>query len=289
MKKKYLFYTLYSLAALIFFLYWLFPSAEMKNYIEHRVRNAGTGYSLHIGNLRPVLPPGLQFLDAEVREGDRLLVEADQVKFMPCFLSLFGDSPATDFRIDLYAGTVKGRASLKKESAEKGEGEKISLEAALSGIQAEQIEILQNLSGHPISGILEGTVAYRGNEAPGSGEADLKVRDLTVELGTPLLSLGKLTFAEVSAKLGLENQQLQIRECTAKGNQAGGNLAGTVELKNPAGKSILNLAGSIRPHPSLIAQMGEGVASLLFKSKRGGGDLPFAVRGTLEKPLFSMQ
>ena len=290
MKKKHVFYTLYLLGALIFFLYWLFPSAEIKKYIEYRVKNAETGYSLHIGDVRPAMPSGLLFLAAEIRERDSLLLKADQVKLIPRFLSLFGSSPAMDFRAWLYEGTVEGRGTLKKKSAEKGEGEKISLNAVLSGIQIKQIETLQNLSAHQIAGILEGTVTYSGDDSTGTGEAELTVRELTVELGTPLFSIGKLTFTDVNAKLGLENMQnLQIKECTVKGNQAGGNLAGTVGLKNPPEKSVLNLAGSIKPHPSLIAQMGEGMASLLFKSDRGKSEFPFTIRGTAEKPEFSFQ
>ncbi|MGE0083333.1 MAG: type II secretion system protein GspN [Desulfococcaceae bacterium] len=284
MKKRYLFYTVWFFCALFFFLYRLFPEAEVKKYIEYRAKSAG--YALHIGAVRPAPGPGLVFSPAEIREGDRV-VKADAVKIMPCFFSLLGSSPAMDFRAEMYGGTVEGR--VKREAAEKGDGRNIISDAVLSGIQLKEIAALQGMSAHGISGILEGTVTYSGSDSAGKGNADLRVRDLTVELGTPLLSIASLSFTDAAAKLDMENMQVQIRECTVKGNQLGGNMGGTVELKQPLGNSALNLAGSIKPHPSLIARMGEGMTALLFKSNRGKGEVPFAVRGTLEKPEFLMQ
>lgn len=286
MKKRYVFYTVWFFCALLFFLYRLFPGAEIKKYIEYRVKNSGTAYALHIGDIRPALPPGLVLFSVEIREGDRV-IEADEVKLRPRLFSLFTSSPAMDFRADLYGGTAEGR--MKRDSAEKGEGRTLSAYAVLSGIQLKQIEAVQNMSGHAISGILAGTVAYSGSDLSEKGDADLTVRDLTVELGTPLLSIGKLAFTDVSAKLGLENMQVQIRECTVKGNQVGGNIAGTVGLKQPSENSVLNLAGSIKPHPTLIAQMGEGMVALLFRSNRSRSEFPFVIKGTLEKPEFLMQ
>ncbi len=286
MKKRYVFYTVWFFCALIFFLYRLFPGVEIKKYAEYRAKNAG--YALHIGDVRPGGPrPGLVFFPVEIRDGDRV-IEADALKISPCFFSLFGSSPAMDFRAEMYGGTVEGR--VKRQAGEKADGKTVMADAVLSGIKIKEIEAMQNLSGHKVSGILEGTVTYSGSDATGKGEADLRVRDLTVELGTPLFSLGKLTFTDMSTKLGLENMvHLEIKECTVKGNMLGGNMMGTVGLKQPLGKSAVDLAGSIRPHPSMIAQMGEGMAALLFKSNRGKADFPFKIRGSLEKPEFLMQ
>jgi len=289
MRKRYVFYTVWFFAVLAFFLYLLFPSDEIRKYIEYRVKNAGTAYTLHIGDVRPVLRPGLMFADTEVREGDTVVAEADEVRFMPRILSLFGSSRTADFQSLMYGGTVDGTVGVKKKPSG-GEGEEFSADAVISGIRIRQIKALQNLPMGQISGILAGTVSYAGDNSGGKGEADLSVRDLTVELGTPVLSIGKLTFADVHAQLELESPQvLQIRECTVKGNQVGGNAAGTVGLRRPLEKSVLNLTGNIRPHASLIAQLGEGMTGILFKSNRGKSEIPFVIRGTLEKPEFSVQ
>ncbi len=83
-------------------------------------------------------------------------------------------------------------------------------------------------------------------------------------------------------------QNLQIKETIIKGNQAGGDISGTITLKNPSGKSILNLSGTIKPQPSLIAKLG-GMASLFLKQKQGNTGFPFKITGTLEKPNFSLK
>jgi hypothetical protein len=60
-----------------------------------------------------------------------------------------------------------------------------------------------------------------------------------------------------------------------------------INLRNPSENSILNLSGTLRPHPSLIAKMGS-MASLLFQKKQGS-EFPFKNTGTIGNPKFSLR
>ncbi len=285
MKKKHLFYILYSLAALSFFLYYLFPSEKIGKYISYKVRTLRPGWSVQIGNIRPAFPPGLLLHSTDVLRGETLLLESRRLKIRPELLSLFRSGKRIYFQADMYAGEVKGESILQGNP-----GKDLQVQARFEGIRLTDIAALQQMSEYQISGILSGTLAFSREGTAAKGNCRMKIKDLNVELGPGLFSLAKLTFSDTDAKLNLQNSQnLIIEECVAKGKQMGLNLRGSITLKQVPEKSLLNLSGTIKPHPELIAQLGEGIAAMMFQGGAGKSEFPFHIRGSIEKPVFSMK
>ena len=100
--------------------------------------------------------------------------------------------------------------------------------------------------------------------------------------------LESFSFESIAADIAMNNQKIQINECIIKGNQADGRISGSVNLKNPLGKSVLDLTGTIKPHQLLIENLQKSfpVKSLL---KTGKGGLPIRLYGTIDQPGFSLK
>jgi type II secretion system protein N len=289
--KKILLYFIYITCVAAFFVYYLFPSDTVKEYIAFKLKEAKPDISLTISRVKPVFPPGLKFYAANLLHRNNPVIEAEQIKAVPGWLSLFQAEKIVFFNSDACEGTIKGKAVITKPAKESA-GSGIAADAELSGLRIQKISAVKNFSAHKISGILNGNISV--GESGEVINATLAVSDCNIGLAKPILTIENLTFKNIDAVLSIEKKKmLQIKECTFKGTQMNGSLSGTVEMKTPSGKSILHLSGNIMPHPSLIAGIGEAAVAM-FSPKKGAeesGGIPFTIGGTLEKPeipLFSV-
>ncbi|MFW5640416.1 MAG: type II secretion system protein GspN [Thermodesulfobacteriota bacterium] len=288
--KKGVFYALYTIIVLTAFLYLLFPSEEIKKYLAFKVSTARPGYALNIDQVRPAFPPGLRLASADLLEGENPVLTIDEIRISPRLLSLLGSEPTVDFTGRLYSGIFRGNGSLLEGNSETEGPDRIRVDADLTDIHLEEIDPLRNMSTHSVSGNLTGKIRYLGNPVSSAAEADLNVADCTIEFGTPLFNLAQISFAAIDAKLTLQDmKQLEVKECVAKGSQLGGDVSGAVTLRDPPENSTLNLSGTVKPHTSLVAKLGEGVVSLLFRKNRGETAFPFRITGTLAQPQFALQ
>ena len=282
--KKILLYFIYITGITAFFVYYLFPSENVNEYIAFKLKEANPDISLKISRIKPAFPLGLKFYAANLLHRNNPVIEAEQIKAVPGWLSLFQSEKLVFFTADACEGTIKIKAAVTKP-AEGSAGTRTVADGELSGLRIQKISAVKNLFAHKISGILNGniTVGEKGEDV----NATLAVSDCNIELAKAILKIGNLTFKNIDAVLLLEKKRmLQIKECTFKGAQLNGTLSGTVELKTPPGKSLLHLSGNIAPHPSLIASLG-GTAGAAFSQKKGAeqsGGIPFTVGGTLENP-----
>jgi hypothetical protein len=69
-----------------------------------------------------------------------------------------------------------------------------------------------------------------------------------------------------------------------------GDFNGSVQLREPIGRSVLNLSGSIRLHEQFLADLGEKFPlALLSGGKTGANQFPVQLGGTLDDPQFSLK
>jgi len=296
--KKRIFYSLYTITAIILFLYLLFPSHEIKNFIKYKASSIKPGYIMEIEDVTLAFPPGINLHMLSILNDNELLIDMEQARIVPSLMSLAGSNPEFNIKARAYEGIVNTKVNLKKNEQKNASdlpaGIPIQTDSILERIQIGQIKALQNISifnsaGYNLTGVLGGKITYNGTGSSGVADANLSISNCIVEFKTPFFNLKDLAFTQIDAKITLHNfQNLQIKETIIKGNQAGGNISGTITLKKPSGKSILNLSGTIKPQPALIAKLG-GMASLFLKQKQGSTGFPFRITGTLEKPGFSLK
>ncbi|MFV9646708.1 MAG: type II secretion system protein GspN [Desulfobacterales bacterium] len=279
--KKRLLYFMYIIVVTALFIYYLFPSDAVKKYIAFNLNRANPELNITIDNIKPVFPPGLRLYNVSLYRLSNLLLKAKQIKITPGLLSLFRPKTTFFFKAEAYEGLLEGRADIMAN--------KLMINADLSGVRTKDMSVVQNLSNRKISGMLSGKVTYTGNrEFAGTVNAKLTLSNCEVELLTPVFNLESFSFESIVAEVAMNNQKIQINECIIKGDQADGMISGSVNLKNPLGKSVLDLTGTIKPHHLLIENLQKSfpVKSLL---KTGKSCLPIRLYGTIDQPGFSLR
>lgn len=282
--RKGFFYAAYIIVATIFFAYYLFPSDAAKKYISGNLTATHPQLNITIERVTPAFPPGLRLQAINLYHRDALLLKAEHIKIVPGYLSLF--SPAIDFVFKgrAYAGILEGRGKITKNRAVR----QVMAAARLSGIQIEQIASIQDLSGLKLSGLLEGEAQYNfSQKSRGNLSAKLFLSDFKIGLTAPLFNLDTFSFSRIEAEVALNYQQLRIKKWILKGSQMDGNFTGSVILKNPVNKSVLNISGTVTPQPLLFSKLG----SILPGNKKMSGKKGFRVKlgGTLGQPEISIQ
>jgi type II secretion system protein N len=101
---KWLLYSIYVLAVVVFFIYYLFPSDKIKNYVTSGVNRFNPNINISIDHIRPAFPPGLKLYKVNFYNMDSTLLETDQIKVVPNFLSLFRSKIIFFFKGKAYSG-----------------------------------------------------------------------------------------------------------------------------------------------------------------------------------------
>lgn len=94
-------------------------------------------------------------------------------------------------------------------------------------------------------------------------------------------------FESITANATMNNQKIQINECVIKGKQADGRISGSVNLKNPFGKSVLDLTVTVKPHHLLIENL-QNIFPVKSFLKTGKGDITIRLCGDIDQPGFSL-
>lgn len=266
-------------------MYYLFPSNIVKNYITYNLNKIYPDINITIDYIKPAISPGLRLHNVGFYHQNNSLLVAEQIKIAPSLLSLLSPKKTFFFKSKTCGGTIKGKGQLvKNESVHP-----VMIDAKISGIQVKDILAIQNLTDRKISGILGGSFTYNKDNKSGENlSAKFIISDCEIKLLTPVFMLESATFSKIEADLELRNRRLQVKQCIIKGNQVDGFISGTITLRKPSAKSILNLAGTIKPHQLFLDKLGKNLPANLLPQKlfdKNG----FSIRlyGRLDKPGYS--
>jgi len=281
--KKWIFYSLYTAAVSLFFLYYLFPSEAIEAYIVSVLQKIRPGSTLTIEGISPVFPPGIKTSGVVFSQGDPLLISLEQLKITPEIWTLFGSSPTFVLQGRGYEGRMTGSLILDRD------GGLTALHADITDVQIGRVAAVQHLSRHDVKGTLSGMIDFQRPDAVGRFTANLTASNCRMNIEIPGASLKELTFAEVNAKLTADHAYaLRIEMLSAKGSQVNSDLSGTIRIKTPYPDSELDLSGSVKPHPSFISGLGSSI-SMLFQNRGGNNTFPFIIKGTIASPEFLLR
>ncbi len=283
--KKTLLYTAYIIGITVFFLYYLFPSEAVKDYVAYKMSRANPAISVTIDHVSPVLPPGIKLHDVGIAHGNKALIDLDSVKITPGLLSFFSSTKTARFRARVNAGTVQGWAEVDS----RGDQHTEKIEGTISGVQVQGIPALQRLSAHKISGNLGGDFMIVGTGPNRSITGKLTLSDCRIDFDQPVIGLSSLGFSNIDADLVLNKGTLVIKKCSARGNQLDADISGTIALNRGGHQNALNLNGSITPHHALLAEIENSIpADFLGQKKAGQTAISFMIGGTVEVPNFRL-
>ena len=286
-KKTTILYTAYIIGITIFFLWYLFPSDTLKDYLAYRLGQVNSDIAVAVDRISPVLPPGIKLHGVHISQQNTALFEVQSLKLMPALGSLFSDTTAIDFKGRLYDGTLSGRAEI---SAVPDEGRGIKINSNFRDLKMQQIAALQQMSDHEISGGLGGNIVYANGRTRGKLSGNLNMTNCRLELAATIFNQDLFEFKNIDTDLALQNRTLVIDGFKATGNQLDLNIAGRVKLnKSDPAKNELNLTGTVTPHHVFMAKIEKDLPiNLLRKKKSGKTSISFKIDGTLDDPGFSL-
>ena len=283
--KKTLSYTAYIIGITVIFLYYLFPSDAVRDYVVYKMTRGNPDVRVTIDRVSPVLPPGIKLHEVGISHRNRAIVDLDNVKITPGLLSLFSSTKTARFHGRVYGGTVNGWARV--DSRENQQAEKI--EGTLSGIQVQGIPALKQLGAYKISGNLGGDFTIDGTGPRRAMTGKLILADCRIDFDQPLIGQSSLKFNSINADLILNKGRLVIKKFSARGKQLNADISGTIALNRGGRGNALNLKGSVTPHHGFLAEIGNNIpAGLLQQKKAGTATVPFIIEGTLEAPEFKL-
>jgi len=283
--KKTLFYTTYIIGITVLFLYYLFPSDAVKDYVAYKMSLGSPDIIVTIDHVSPVLPPGINLHDVGIAHGDKVLIDLDSVKITPGWLSVFSSTKTTHFKGRLNAGTVDGRTQVDSRSEQGAE----KIEGTISGVQVQGIPALQGLTAHKISGSLGGDFIIAGTWPDRTMTGQLTLSDSRINFDQPVVGLPSLEFIKIDADLALSKDNLAIKKLSARGNQLDADISGTIALNRSGRGNALNLNGSVTPHHGFLAKMKNSIpASFLLQKTAGNKAISFTIGGTVEAPAFKL-
>ena len=284
--KKNLLYTAYIIGITVFFLWYLFPSDTLKNYLAYRLSQGNPDLTVTIDRISPVLPPGLKLHEVDISHQDKASIEIENLKIMPGLGSLFSDTVTVDFKGRVYEGSLSGRAEISDNP--KGSG--IKIDGNIAGVQVQQISALQQLSDHEISGRLDGKFVYAAENQNRKLSGTLTMTNCRLELATAVFNQKLFEFKKIDADLTLQDKNLVINGISANGNQLDLKIAGRINLtaSDPA-KNALNLTGTVTPQHVFLAKIEKDLPVDFLRNKKAGRmAISFKVDGTLDEPDFSL-
>ena len=282
--QKWLLYSVYVLAAVVFFIYYLFPSDKVKNYITSGFNGLNSNVNISIDHVSPAFPPGLKLYNVNFYHMNNTLFETEQIKVVPNLLSLFRSKIIFFFKGRAYKGILEGKGEFIKNKPDQN----VVIEGKFSNININEISPVKQFVGRNLTGVLEGNFTYRdGGKLGGILDARFVVSDGEIELLTPVFKLERIHFSKIEAEMTMENQRLKVKRCIITASPADGNVSGLINLREPLGQSYLRLLGVIKPNQEFLAELGKDFPTNLLPeeifSKRV---VRIRIYGTLDEPRF---
>ncbi len=278
-------YLLYTLAVLVFMLWFQFPVAAVKTRLEYELRTLTPDLQWTIGRIGLALPADIRLSDIKISDNHKSkepLFIVDSLSLRPARWAYLKDKKlSAGYRLGILDGNVNGQLSLADDHntlqyAGKANGLKIT------GLK----KILQDFD-RTVSGTLSGSFTGKAT-ARGSGVVQLagNVKLLKGEMSfqAPVLGMEKLSFNQMSSQIIYGAGEIRLADGTIESRLLAGEFTGSVKPVVGIGRSTLRLNGVLVPRPEFLSTIGDPAAVNMVKSQLQDGKLPFTISGTLEKP-----
>lgn len=287
--KKYLGYSLYCILLIAGLLYYRFPSDAFRDYLPAAAEKRFPGHHVSIEEISPSLSIGIRLLKPVLSckaDPDKILFKAHNVLIRPDILSLLKGKSVYCFEGLAYNGSIAGRIHLEN----KGPNASFETSIEFNEMLIDDWRWLSQMTGREIKGTLDGILTCRGQSGSqvfGTGQANLKLSNGSLELNQPILNIKSLDFNELHAEVVLKDRKLSLKDVEFKGPGLKGRLSGDIVLKKDLMTSRINLKGTIGLHVNSGSKGKKGLAPIIFlKRMTRKENLPFVINGTLSRPRF---
>jgi type II secretion system protein N len=277
-----LFLLCYVMAVLALLLYLRFPGEEVRRYAEERVaamvpggfcRVVGTSYRFP----RTITIQSLQLglADSQAWQGEIRDIAVTVGSVLPPYkLEVEGS---------LYGGRLE--AEIAVYSARELEIGELRLgDIDLSALPGEVFAGRRQLTGRlDIAGAGRLGAEGRGRV---SGKIEMTIRDGSVSLLQPVLSLQQLHFSRLSCNLQVVDDGITIGQGVLQGSDLHADFSGSLQTAGGLDAGMVLLRGRLRPQAALLQSQPEQRQALDLLVRRHDGGLPFEVAGTPRYPTL---
>lgn len=277
-------YACYIVVVTIFLLWYLFPSEDVRSWLNGRLNSLYPAVSWQIEQLAFRLPARIVASGMSLRiletTGNAVRIEQASFDLDPWQLLQAGTLAGT-YRLALQSGTVDGMFHFVPETYH------LEADGTVKELNIQHLQALLNQVERKISGNLSGTITFQGNlrhPRAGNAEGDFVCREGEVEFHEPVLGLSTMPYTEISGQGSLREEQLYLREGRLDSPFLAGEFSGTILPAVDLRMSGLKFAGELTPRPELFAGITDDLIKTLLRSQLEDGKLPFTVTGTLREP-----
>lgn len=285
--RRNLYYGLYGFVAGLFFLWVLFPSDDFADYIETLAAGSANGMIVEVGKARPSLTFGIAMKDVVLKKGEGMNVTMDELYVRPGYFSLLGKNPSVSFRTQVFGGRIKGK--IRWDKAAKGDigVEKLTLTDIDLARMKEQVKDFLPRTG--VAGILNADGGY-SPEGRGNGLVNFSIKNLMIKPAEPLFTIEALNFSDVTASMEIKNRKMELDQCVIEGKEIDGTMKGSIALGRPFDRSVLRLAGTLKPEKALMDKLSQAmpVQAMMGSAMNESGEIPFTVSGPVGDPRYSL-
>ena len=298
--KSVFFYVAYTLGAFVLFLYLLFPGEKLATRLSQTLNQSLESVEISVGDLQWHLPLGLGGDAIVVSFPDKSRVVLDHLWLKPVLTTLFNESPALKFHMELYKGTASG---ILKSPFSLAQGLNVLLgtdfkyipkmpylvDAQFDDINIEKFQYATGQGDITVSCIAGGRLTLSRSQDRGmGGTGEIMISNCAIDIAHGILSsmgIPGVNFKTVKITYRLAEDRLEILGCRAMGPEMTLTVSGKITLKSPLSTSRLDLKGRLQPdagYLSGLSNLPPMVSGLLGRFK--GKGLPFKIKGTLDRP-----
>ncbi|MGD9365402.1 MAG: type II secretion system protein GspN [Desulfobacteraceae bacterium] len=276
-------YIVFTMVALVFFLYHRFPSEMVFYALSGQIARLDPKVQLDTNSIRPTLPPGLKLEPLSVNYAQIPIMRMDFLKVKPELLSLFSRSKRYNYTASMGGGKLRGRADTIIENNREQSKFAITVEKA----PLDYIDIFNHWKNYQTNGELDANIRFDSLKSGGTADVSIEISPAQIEFEPALMGIESLDFTKLNTQLVITQRMLQIKNCEAFGNQLEGKITGSIIFREPIEESRISMTLTLKPQPAFIAyhksDMIGGVLASANAQKRG---VVFRISGTLNNPRY---
>ncbi len=279
-------YLLYTLAVLLFLLWYEFPADAVKTRIEQDFNRMTPALRWDTGTISLIFPADIQLKDIKISDKveKKVLFKINALSLRPDLLAWKETGMlSAKYRLQISGGTVVGQLRLDRDHAAiqyRGEMKDIK-------IDSDSLKTLLQEYDRTLSGVLFGTFTGKGempNKILSTAQGLFRVDNGSISLQKPVLGMEELVFERLSGKMSYDDEVVHLADGAMKSRAFSAEFNGTLQPDTPFQVSKIKATGSLLPRPELLASMGDpSVVNILRKQLREGR-LPFTITGPLQAP-----
>ena len=279
-RSMYLIYLFYGCLLTGVLLVVRFPAETLRQYCAGAVERVLPGATCSIGRIDYDFPLALRIRDIRVT----LTHKPEEVLLFIKHLSVDVEPRQKSCRLlaEAYDGRHGCRLLIK--------GDTLVLEDfKIHHFDLGQWGALQTLLGRKVSGFLDVTGAYAGSLGKlmaGEAKGAVAVREGSMELLQPILSLNTLNFQNVETEFHMKEQTVTMRKGNFHGSEFNGTFSGTFRVIDPLGSGTLGVSGILTPLSLADVDPRWKNRATILQTRYKQATLPFVISGTLAGPLF---